>query len=118
VYSQIAEILTNHFHQPKIRAFSAGYTTGEAVNPYVQKILEPYKDSSPFFGIKSLQDIPKITFEYVITINALEFYPDVKFLRKLEWRISSNEENSLEDIEHIAQQISTKVQSFIVNIAA
>lgn len=118
IYSQIAEVLTNHFHKHNVMAYSAGFLKAMNANPYLQTVLAKYSPENNGYEVKSLEDVRTINFDYVITINAMDYFPDIPFLRKIEWRVSTTDDGSIEDIVHITQQLSTKVQSFILNIAA
>jgi protein-tyrosine-phosphatase len=99
-------------------AYSAGFLKAMNANPYLQTVLAKYSPENNGYEVKSLEDVRTINFDYVITINAMDYFPDIPFLRKIEWRVSTTDDGSIEDIVHITQQLSTKVQSFILNIAA
>ena len=65
--SQMAEGLCRHLHEPGVEAYSAGIET-HGLNPLAVKVMaEIGIDISPHVS-KTLDDLPGIDFDYVITV--------------------------------------------------
>lgn len=112
--SQIAEAFAKIYGNNKIESFSAGSKPSGQVNPMAMAYLKSieYEFISNIHS-KSLKDLQKNEFDFVISMGCGDACPFVVAKIKKNWSIPDPKDMSMDDFVCVADIIRDKVKEFI-----
>jgi protein-tyrosine-phosphatase len=112
--SQIAEAFAKIYGNNKIESFSAGSKPSGQVNPMAMAYLKSieYEFISNIHS-KSLKDLQKNEFDFVISMGCGDACPFVVAKIKKNWSIPDPKDMSMDDFVGVAEIIRDKVKEFI-----
>jgi len=114
--SQIAEAFARIHGSGLIEAFSAGSRPSGEVNPKaVENMREIGYDLSAHQS-KSLDEIPKVVFDYVITMGCGDQCPVLQTKHQEDWGIADPKEMPPEEFRAIRDLIESKVKNLIAKL--
>ncbi|MBL8152419.1 MAG: arsenate reductase ArsC [Blastocatellia bacterium] len=114
--SQIAEAFANIHGKDLIEAFSAGSRPSGQVNPKAIATMQELGYNLTEHSSKSLTEIPKIEYEYAITMGCGDECPFVDAKNREDWNIPDPKAMSMEDFRQIRDLIETKVKELIARL--
>lgn len=111
--SQIAEAFAKIYGKDKIEVYSSGSKPSGIVNPKAVKSMAEIGYDLSIHNSKSLQEIPKIEYDYTITMGCGDECPFVKAKTKEDWEIPDPKNMEPEDFNKIRDLIGNKVKDLI-----
>jgi arsenate reductase len=111
--SQMAQAFAIMHGGKKVNAFSAGSKPSGKINP---KAIEAMKELSYDLSLhdsKSLDDIPGITYDHVITMGCGDACPFVKAKHREDWNIPDPRDLKEEEFRKVRDLIEGKVKSML-----
>lgn len=111
--SQIAEGFARTLGKGVIEAWSAGSKPSGKIN---STGIELMKEKGIDLGVQSskgLTDLPKVKWDYVITMGCADACPFVPSRRKEDWGIPDPKTMPLDEFRHVRDQIENKVIDLI-----
>ncbi len=85
--SQMAQAFANMFGGGKVTAYSAGSKPSGKINPKAIAAMKEVGYDLTKHTSKSLDELPAITFDYVVTMGCGDACPLVKAKHRLDWNI-------------------------------
>ncbi|MFZ3090592.1 MAG: arsenate reductase ArsC [Nitrospirota bacterium] len=114
--SQMAEAFAKIYGLDHIEAYSAGSRPSGTINPKaIDFMLEIGYDLSKHRS-KSLNDIPDVEYDIVVTMGCGEECPVVKAKRHEDWNIPDPKEMTPEKFRTVRDLIEIKVKAVISNL--
>lgn len=111
--SQMAQAFAHIWGGEAVEAYSAGSKPSGKINPKaIQAMAEIGYDLSKHDS-KSLQDIPNILFDYVVTMGCGDACPWVPAKHRLDWHIPDPRAMEPEAFNEVRDLISGKVKALI-----
>ncbi|MBT9148982.1 MAG: Glutaredoxin arsenate reductase [Dehalococcoidia bacterium] len=114
--SQIAEAFARIHNTAGLEIWSAGSKPSGKVNSLAIKSMQEVGYDLTKHDSKSLNDIPKVTFDIVITMGCGETCPFVSAKQREDWDIPDPKNYSLEQFREIRNLIESKVKNLLSQI--
>jgi arsenate reductase len=114
--SQMAEGFANLFGQGKIEVYSAGSHPSSSIDP---KVIEVMKEKGIDLAIKhpkSLNDLPPVEMDYLVTMGCEETCPAVLAKKIIEWEIPDPKGKSIDIFREVRDLIENKVRNLFKEI--
>jgi len=114
--SQMAEGFANLFGQGKIEVYSAGSHPSSSIDP---KVIEVMKEKGIDLAIKhpkSLNDLPPVEMDYLVTMGCEETCPAVLAKTITEWEIPDPKGKSIDVFREVRDLIKNKVRNLFKEI--
>jgi len=114
--SQMAEGFANLFGQGKIEVYSAGSHPSSSIDP---KVIEVMKEKGIDLAIKhpkSLNDLPPVEMDYLVTMGCEETCPAVLAKTITEWEIPDPKGKSIDVFREVRDLIENKVRNLFKEI--
>lgn len=114
--SQLAEALTNLYrtkHQVDISAYSAGSNPSGQINPKAIESMNLLGYDLKKHGSKSLQEIPQIEYDAVITMGCGDECPFIGTKYKADWGLPDPKHMHQDDFNKIRDLISSHIEALI-----
>ena len=116
--SQIAEGLARILGAGIVNAYSSGSRPSGQVNPKaISAMLDVGYDMTGHVS-KSLDDIPQIEYDYVVTMGCGDECPHVRGKNRLDWQIPDPKHMDKQEFNGVRDQIAEKVAGLIEEIGA
>ncbi|MBI3259902.1 MAG: arsenate reductase ArsC [Ignavibacteriae bacterium] len=114
--SQIAEAFAKLYGTGKIEAYSSGSNPSGIVNSKaITSMLELGYDLSVHTS-KSLDEIPQIEYDYVITMGCGDKCPFVKAKNRADWNIADPKNMSQDEFRIVRDEIKTRVVELLETV--
>ena len=114
--SQMAEGFANTFGQGKLEVYSAGSRPTLKIDPMVIEVMKEkgidLSDSQP----KSLNDLPLVEMDYLITMGCEETCPAVLAKKIIAWEIPDPKGKSIDVFREVRDIIEDKVKALFEEI--
>lgn len=111
--SQMAEAFANMLGAEGVEAFSAGSEPAAALDPLtVQSMRELGYDMSAHEP-KSLDDLPDLEFDYVVTLGCEDACPMVKARMQVDWDIPDPKGMDREGFRGVRDMIRSRVERLL-----
>lgn len=111
--SQMAQAFAKIYGYGKVQAYSAGSKPSGKINPRaIQSMRELGYDLSTHES-KSLDELPKIEYEYAITMGCGDACPFVKAVHRVDWNIPDPRDMDEDDFRGVRNLIEAKVKALI-----
>ncbi len=111
--SQMAQAFAKIWGGETVEAYSAGSKPSGKINPKAIAAMAELGYDLQTHQSKSLDDIPPITFDYVITMGCGDACPWVPAKHRLDWQIPDPREMEPSAFNKIRDLISEKVKGLI-----
>lgn len=111
--SQMAQAFAKIWGGEGVEAYSAGSRPSGKINPRAIRAMAELGYDLNTHDSKSLQDIPKITFDYVVTMGCGDACPWVPAKHRIDWQITDPREMEPEAFNEVRDLISQKVKNLI-----
>jgi arsenate reductase len=114
--SQMAQAFAKIYGYDKMQAYSAGSKPSGKINPRaIQSMRELGYDLSTHDS-KSLDQLPKIEYEYAITMGCGDACPFVRAAHRVDWNIPDPRDMGEDDFREVRNLIEAKVKALIAAI--
>ena len=114
--SQMAEGFANTFGQGKLEVYSAGSRPTLKIDPMVIEVMKEkgidLSDSQP----KSLNDLPLVEMDYLITMGCEETCPAVLAKKIIVWDIPDPKGKSIDVFREVRDLVENKVRTLLKEI--
>lgn len=114
--SQMAQGFAEAFVQGKVEVYSAGSRPASKIDPLVIEVMKEKGIDLSSKRPKSLNDLPSIEMDYMVTMGCEETCPAVLSKKIVEWDIPDPKGKSIEFYREIRDLVEDKVKAFIEEI--
>ena len=114
--SQMAQAFAKIWGGEEVEAYSADSRPSGKINPKAIAAMAELGYDLSTHDSKSLDEIPAIQFDYVITMGCGDACPWVPAIHRLDWQIPDPREMDPKDFNAVRNLISEKVQELISNM--
>jgi arsenate reductase (thioredoxin) len=114
--SQMAEAFARIYGYKSVMAYSAGSRPGKSVNPDAITVMKEVGYNLTTHHPKSLDEIPQILYDYVITMGCGDACPLVRASKREEWKIADPKGQPLGQVRAIRDEIAYKVKELLRRI--
>jgi len=114
--SQMAQAFAKIWGGEKVEAYSAGSRPSGKINPKAIVAMAELGYDLNTHESKSLDEIPAIQFDYVVTMGCGDACPWVPALHRIDWQISDPREMESDAFNEIRDLISKIVKVLISNL--
>lgn len=111
--SQMAQAFAKIWGDEAVEAYSAGSKPSGKINPKAIAAMAELGYDLQTHQSKSLDDIPAITFDYVVTMGCGDACPWVPAIHRIDWQIPDPREMEPEAFNKVRDLISEKVKGLI-----
>ena len=111
--SQMAEGFTKALGQGKIEVYSAGSRPSSQVDPLAIEVMKEKGIDLSARRPKSLNDLPPIEMDYLVTMGCEETCPAIPAKKVIEWEIPDPKGKSLDTFRNIRDMIEEKVRTLL-----
>ena len=114
--SQMAQAFAKIWVGEEVEAYSAGSRPSGKINPKAIASMSELGYDLSTHDSKSLDEIPAIQFDYVVTMGCGDACPWVPAIQRIDWQIPDPREMDPKDFNAVRNLISEKVQELISNM--
>ena len=114
--SQMAQGFAEAFGQEKVEVYSAGSRPSQQIDPMIIEVMKEKGIDLSSKRPKSLNDLPSIEMDYLVTMGCEETCPAVLSKKIIEWEIPDPKGKSIEFYREIRDLIKDKVKTFFEEI--
>jgi len=113
--SQMAQAFASMYGGDKVEAYSAGSKPSGTINPKAIEAMKELGYDLSLHESKSLNDIYKGTYEYVVTMGCGDACPWVPAIHRLDWQIPDPKEMDADAFRKVRDLIAEKVRTEIMD---
>ncbi len=114
--SQMAEAFAETHGRGKVQVYSAGSRPSSQVDPLVVEVMKEKGIDLSNKKPKSLNDLPLIQMDYLVTMGCEETCPAVLTKKIIEWDIPDPKGKSISFIRNVRDKIEEKVKTLLKEI--
>lgn len=114
--SQMAQAFAIMHGKNKVRAYSAGSKPSGKVNPKAVAAMQELGYDLSIHDSKSLQQIPQVQYEYVVTMGCGDACPYVAAVNRDDWQIPDPRDMEREEFNKVRDLIEAKVVALLDKI--
>jgi protein-tyrosine-phosphatase len=114
--SQMAQWFAEAFGQGKIEVYSAGSSPSSAIDPLVIEVMKEKGFDLSSKRPKSLNELPPVEMDYLITMGCEETCPAVLAKKIIEWAIPDPKGKSIDVFREIRDLIEDRVRTLLNEI--
>ena len=114
--SQMAQAFAIMHGKEKANAFSAGSKPSGKVNPKAIEAMKELNYDLSVHGSKSLNDIPDITYDAVITMGCGDECPFVKAKFREDWNLPDPRNMDEVEFRKVRDEIERKVKNLLLQL--
>jgi arsenate reductase len=114
--SQMAEALAHLYAQDSIQAFSAGSRPSGQINPQAISVMSELGYDLRSHSSKSLQEIPRVKYDYVITMGCGDECPFIPAEHHEDWDLPDPKMLPLEQFRQVRDRIGERVKELAARI--
>lgn len=111
--SQMAQAFAIIYGSGKVNAFSAGSAPSGKVNERAIQSMKELKYDLATHQSKSLDEIPDVTYDYVVTMGCGDACPHVKALHREDWQIPDPRNMEALEFRQVRDLIEQKVMELL-----
>jgi protein-tyrosine-phosphatase len=116
--SQMAQGFAEALGQGKIEIYSAGSRPSKEIDPLVIEVMKEKGIDVGTKHPKSLEDLPRVEMDYLITMGCEETCPAILARKIIEWEIPDPKGKSIDIFREVRDMIEGKVKSLLKQIGA
>lgn len=113
--SQMAQAFAKIHGGDKVEAFSAGSKPSGKINPKAIAAMQELGYDLTTHDSKSLQDIPQVTYDYVVTMGCGDACPWIPAQHRLDWQIPDPRNMETNDFNKVRDLIEQKIKEEIIS---
>lgn len=114
--SQMAEAFAETHGRGKVEVYSAGSRPSSQVDPLVVEVMKEKGIDLSSKKPKSLNDLPPVEMDYLITMGCEETCPAVLAKKIIEWQIPDPSGKPIDEIRTIRDMLEAKVKMLIEEV--
>ncbi len=114
--SQMAQGFAEALGQGKVEVYSAGSRPSQQIDPMIIEVMKEIGIDLSSKRPKSLNDLPSIEMDYLVTMGCEEMCPAIPAKKIIEWEIPDPKGKSIEFYREIRDLVENKVKAFIEEI--
>jgi arsenate reductase len=114
--SQMAEAFAHLYAHDSIQAFSAGSRPSGEINSTAISVMAELGYDLSRHSSKSLQEIPQVKYDYVITMGCGEECPFIPAENHEDWDLPDPKSLPLEEFRRVRDQIGERVKELAARI--
>ena len=114
--SQMAQAFAKIHGGEKVNAFSAGSRPSGKVNPKAIAAMKELGYDLSVHQSKSLDDLPAVEFEYVVTMGCGDECPFIKAKNRADWNIPDPRNMEVQDFRKVRDTIEGQVKNLLQKI--
>jgi len=114
--SQMAQGFAEALGKGELEVYSAGSSPSSQIDPLV---IEVMKEKGIDLGTKrpkSLDDLPKVEMDYLVTMGCEETCPAVLAKKTIEWEIPDPKGKPIDEIRRIRDMLEAKVKMLLEEV--
>jgi len=111
--SQMAQGFAEAFGEGKIEVYSAGSRPSSHIDPLVIEVMKEKGIDLSARRPKSLNDLPPIDMDYLVTMGCEETCPAVLAKKIIEWDIPDPKGKSIDVFRNVRDMIEEKVRALL-----
>jgi arsenate reductase len=111
--SQMAQGFAKVFGGERVEVFSAGSRPSSQVDPLAIEVMKEKGIDLSARRPKSLNDLPPIEMDYLVTMGCEETCPAIPAKKVIEWEIPDPKGKSLDTFRNIRDMIEEKVRTLL-----
>ena len=111
--SQMAEAFAKMYGKDGVEAYSAGSRPSGTINPQAVDVMREAGYDLTSHRSKSLNEIPDIEFDAVVTMGCGDECPFVRAKQRFDWNIPDPKGKGIEAVREIRSVIDAQVQDLI-----
>jgi len=111
--SQMAQGFAEVFGEGKIEVYSAGSRPSSHIDPLVIEVMKEKGIDLSARRPKSLDDLPPIEMDYLVTMGCEETCPAVSAKRMIEWEIPDPKGKGIDVVRTVRDVIEKKVRALL-----
>ena len=116
--SQMAEGFAKVFGQGKVDVYSAGSRPSGMIDPLVIEVMREKGVDLSFNRSKSLDDLPQIEMDYVVTMGCEDTCPAVLAKKMIAWEVPDPKGKPIDEIRLIRDLLEAKVKGLVEGVAS
>jgi arsenate reductase (thioredoxin) len=113
--SQMAQAFAAIYGSDKAEAYSAGSKPSGKINPKAIEAMKELNYDLSLHESKSLNDIYKGTYDYVVTMGCGDSCPWVPAINRLDWQIPDPRDMNADEFRKVRDLIAEKVKTEILD---
>ncbi len=114
--SQMAQAFARMYGDDKIEAYSAGSKPSGIINPKAIDSMKELGYDLNTHDSKSLDDIPDIEYDYVVTMGCGDACPYVRTKNRIDWNIPDPREMHSKEFAEVRDLIGRKVKELLEGV--
>jgi protein-tyrosine-phosphatase len=114
--SQMAQGFAEAFGQGKVEVYSAGSRPSSQIDPLVIEVMKEKGIDLSSRQPKSLNDLPSIEMDYLVTMGCEETCPAILAKKIIEWQIPDPKGKSIDFFREVRDLIKDKVRNLLKEI--
>lgn len=116
--SQMAEAFARILGGAAVEAYSAGSRPSGRVNPKAVEAMRELGYDLASHGSKSLEELPKVEFDFVATMGCGDACPMVRAKRRVDWSIPDPRDLPPDEFRGVRDLIRDKVRAALAELEA
>jgi len=112
----MAEGFANAFGRGKLEVYSAGSRPSSQIDPLVIEVMKEKGIDLTAKRPKSLNELPPIEMDYLITMGCEETCPAVLAKKTVEWQIPDPKGKPIDEIRRIRDMLEAKVKTLLEEV--
>ncbi len=114
--SQMAEAFAKIHGIKKVKAYSSGSNPSGIVNPKAIESMKELGYDLSRHDSKSLQEIPQIEYDAVITMGCGDACPFVRGKMREDWKLTDPKNLPLDEFRKVRDEIEKRVKSLLLHL--
>ena len=115
--SQMAQAFANMYGDGALNAYSAGSRPSGVINPKAIAAMNELGYNLAMHKSKSLDEIPNLTYDYVVTMGCGDACPFVKAKNRADWAIPDPRNMDEAEFRKVRDLIRDKVRDLVMEIS-
>jgi arsenate reductase (thioredoxin) len=112
----MAQGLAEAFGQGAVEAYSAGSRPSSQIDPLVVEVMKEKGIDVSGRHPKSLDDLPPVEMDYLVTMGCEETCPAVQAKKIIEWEIPDPKGKPIDEIRRIRDMLEAKVKMLLEEV--
>lgn len=114
--SQMAQGFAEALGQGKLEVYSAGSSPSSSIDPLVVEVMKEKGIGLSGKRPKSLNELPPVEMDYLITMGCEETCPAVLAKKIIEWEIPDPKGKPIDEIRRIRDMLEAKVKMLLEEV--